>query len=98
MRKTAKDRFSRTLQRISKWCSANRHLPIAEQHVGLARKLRGHDAYFGITGNARALAALRHFVRRIWHKWLNRRAWKAGLSWQRMNALLARFPLPPPRV
>jgi len=98
MRKTAKDRFSRTLQRISKWCSANRHLPIGEQHVGLARKLRGHDAYFGITGNARALAALRHLVRRIWHKWLNRRSWKAGLKWQRMNALLARFPLPPPRV
>jgi group II intron reverse transcriptase/maturase len=98
MRKTAKDRLSRTLQRISKWCSANRHLPIAEQHVGLARKLRGHDAYFGITGNARALAALRHLVRRIWHKWLNRRSRKAGLNWQRMNALLARFPLPPARV
>ena len=49
-RKTAKDRFSRTLKRIAEWCSANRHRPIKEQHVMLARKLRGHYAYFGITG------------------------------------------------
>ena len=41
------------------WCRVNRHLPIKEQHVALARKLRGHDAYYGITGNARALDALR---------------------------------------
>jgi hypothetical protein len=41
-RKTMKDRFSRTLRRISMWCRANRHLPIKEQHTALARKLRHH--------------------------------------------------------
>jgi RNA-directed DNA polymerase len=97
-RKTAKDRFSRTLQRISVWCSRNRHLPISEQHKRLAMKLRGHDAYFGITGNGRALVALRHLVPKIWHKWLKRRSWKSRWNWQRMRQLLEVFPLPPARV
>lgn len=97
-KKTAKDRFSRTLKRISEWCRANRHLPIKQQHAALVRKLRGHDAYFGVTGNARALSALRPLVRRIWHRWLARRSWKSAWTWSRMNTLLARLPLPPARV
>lgn len=97
-KKTAKDRFSRTLKRISEWCSSNRHAPIEEQHKGLTRKLRGHDAYFGITGNARALSALRYHVTRIWNKWLARRSWKGAWTWARMNELLTRLPLPPARV
>ena len=36
-RKTATDRFSRTLKRISEWCRTNRHRPIQEQHAALAR-------------------------------------------------------------
>lgn len=97
-RKTAKDRFSRTLRRIATWCRRNRHLPVREQHTALVRKLQGHDAYFGITGNARALEALRHWVQRIWQKWLNRRSWKARMTWPRMSRLLAVFPMPPARV
>ena len=97
-RKTAKDRFSRTLQRISEWCRANRHEPIKEQHRTLTLKLRGHDAYFGITGNACALSTLRLLVKRIWYKSLTRRSWKSGWTWTRMSTLLAQFPLPPARV
>ena len=97
-RKTAKDRFSRALRRISMWCRVNRHLPIKQQHLALTRKLRGHDAYYGITGNAEALGMLRHWVRRIWRKWLSRRSWKAPLSWARMGRLLEVFPLPAARV
>ncbi len=97
-RKTASDRFSRTLQRISVWCSQNRHLPISEQHRRLSRKLRGHDAYFGITGNRAALSALRDWVRKIWSKWLTRRSWKSRWNWRRMQQLLKLFPLPTARV
>jgi len=97
-RKTSSDRFSRTLHRISLWCRDHRHLPVVEQHQVLVRKLRGHDAYFGITGNARALETLRQLVRRIWRQWLNRRSWKARMTWPRMNVLLATFPLPRARV
>jgi RNA-directed DNA polymerase len=97
-RKTMASRLSRTLKRISMWCRVHRHLPIKEQHAALSRKLRGHDAYYGITGNARALSLLRPLVRSIWQKWLNRRSWKAALTWERMRRLLEVFPLPPARV
>jgi RNA-directed DNA polymerase len=97
-RKTAKDRTSRTLHRISMWCRNHRHLPIREQHTALVRKLRGHDAYYGVTGNARALHVLRHWVVRIWHKWLNRRSWKAKMTWPRMTALLRNLPMPAARA
>lgn len=97
-RKTANDRFSRTLRRISVWCRGNRHLPIKEQHAKLGRKLRGHDAYYGITGNAQALAVLRYEVCRIWRKWLDRRSWKTGMTWPRVQRVLEAFPLPPARV
>ena len=55
-RKTAKDRFTRALREIGRWCRAHRHWPVAAQQAALSRKLRGHYAYYGITGNGRALA------------------------------------------
>jgi group II intron reverse transcriptase/maturase len=97
-KKTAKDRFARTLCRISEWCRANRHEPIKDQHAALARKLRGHDAYFGVTGNGRALVKLRHCARRVWQQWLSRRSWASPKTWEHMNRILEAFPLPPARV
>lgn len=97
-RKTASSRFSRALHRIATWCRVNRHLPIIEQHGALSAKLRGHDAYYGITGNHRMLHLLRRQVARTWRKWLSRRSRKAGLTWVKMSALLRRHPLPAARV
>jgi RNA-directed DNA polymerase len=93
-RKTARSRFSRTLRHINKWCRANLHLPVRQQHAALCRKLRGHDAYYGITPNFAALASLRYWVERIWRKWLSRRSRDSRLSWEKMRKLLKVFPLP----
>ena len=97
--KTAASRYRRALKTIAQWCRRHRHQPIAEQHRTLGQKLRGHFAYYGITGNARALQRFRDFVARIWRRWLSRRTSSRGiLSWSRFRALLQRFPLPPPVV
>jgi RNA-directed DNA polymerase len=97
-RKTAASRFSRVIKKISQWCRLHRHRPIAEQHQLLSQKLRGHDAYYGITGNSRMLQRLRWVVRRIWKKWLARRCRAGRLRWDHFARLEQRFPLPPPRV
>ena len=97
-RSTAKDRFSRTLHRITEWCRTHRHDDVRAQHRALVSKLRGHYAYFGITPNSAALARLLYEVRRIWRKWLSRRSQRSYLNWQQMQALLDRFPLPQPRI
>jgi len=97
-RQTSASRFSRAVKKIAEWCRRNRHQPVSEQHEALSRKLRGHDGYYGITGNSRALSNLRHVVTRIWRKWLSRRSWAGALSWDRFKRLGEHFALPPPRV
>jgi len=96
MLKTAKNRFTRAVRQIADWCRSNRHRPVAEQHRSLTQKLVGHFAYFGVVGNLAALLRLRHEVYGVWRAWLNRRSQRARVTWQRMRALHARYPLPSP--
>ena len=96
--KTAADRFRRTLKRIADWCQRYRHEPVAEQWTALRRKLLGHFAYFGITGNFKALRNLRYRVIAVWRKWLSRRSQRAWISWDVMMRLLTRYPLPEPHI
>lgn len=93
-RKTSPSRFGRALRRIAGWCRSNRHEPLAAQHRALVRKLQGHYAYYGITGNADALDRFRYEVTGIWYKWLARRS-RRRMSWERFFELLQRFRLPP---
>ncbi len=98
-RKTAHERLNRGLKRIAEWCRRNRHRPIAEQHKELCQKLRGHYAYYGITGNDLWMQRFRHGVKRAWQKWLHRRSRSStDMPWDRFNRLLERYRLPPPRV
>lgn len=98
MRKTAGKRLSRAVRSIAEWCRRNRHLPVWQQHQTLSQKVRGHYAYYGITNNARALEGFLHTVRRVWHKWLNRRNRQREMTWDQFNRLLERYPLPPVRI
>ena len=97
-RKTARDRLSRSLRRINEWCRRHRHRPLADQQRRLNQMLRGHDNYFGITGNSRALAVFHGRVERIWHKWLLRRSHRTRRGWAWIKALSKRLPLLPPRI
>lgn len=96
--KTAKSRFARTLRNIDSWLRKHQHDPIRQQHHALTQKLRGHDAYFGVTGNFPALARLRLEVERLWQRWLSKRSRKGYVTWPRMQELLRAFPLPPARI
>ncbi len=96
--KTAKANFGRALREIGRWCRVHRHWSVADQQAALSRKLQGHYAYYGITGNARALARFLYEVRRLWRKWLDRRSYHARMTWQKFVRLTASYPLPPPRV
>jgi group II intron reverse transcriptase/maturase len=95
---TAKDRYARALKAVTKWCRKNRHRPMAEQHARLSAMMRGHYAYYGISGNSRRLRWFAHQVARIWKKWLSRRGRHGRFLWSRLNAILKRRPLPPARI
>lgn len=95
-RKTAANRFSAAIKRIGKWCREARPMRIPEQHRLLTAKLRGHFAYYGITGNSAALARFRHEVERLWMSWLSRRSWRTSKTWDRFKEIIQRHPLPKP--
>ncbi len=91
---TAKGRFARALKSVHQWCKRYRHLPVKAQQDYLARVIRGHCAYYGLTGNGKRLEWFRYQCVRIWRKWLARRSRLRRLNWDRMNVLLKRYPLP----
>jgi group II intron reverse transcriptase/maturase len=97
-RKTASGRLSRAMRSVAQWCRLNRHRPIVEQQQALSQKLRGHFAYYGITGNGHALSAFRTAVERCWREWLSRRNRERGATWDVFTRLLGRYPLPAARV
>ncbi len=97
-RRTARDRLTRSLRAINRWIRWHRHLPLAVQQATLSRKLRGHYAYYGITGNAERLGYFHPAVIRLWRKWLARRSQRGRVlwCWERFKRLLDRYPLPRP--
>jgi RNA-directed DNA polymerase len=92
-RKTASSRFSRSIRRIAEWCRWHRHEPLHVQHRSLVRKLKGHYAFYGITGNADALQRFWYATIGVWYRWLSRRS-RRRMSWQRFIQVTARYPLP----
>jgi group II intron reverse transcriptase/maturase len=92
---TAKGRFARSVAAVTDWCRRNRHKPMGEQHARLSAMMRGHFAYYGITGNSRRLNWYARQVRRTWRKWLSRRGSKGAFRWSRLSEILKRHPLPP---
>ena len=96
--KTATDRFSRAVRSIDSWCQANRHLSLRGQQQKLNEKLRGHYAYYGVTGNSGALSRFLHEVECRWRKWLYRRNRLRSLNWNLFRRLLQRYPLAPVRT
>jgi hypothetical protein len=83
---------------IAQWCRVNRHLPVGEQQRVLSQKVRGHFAYYGVTGNSTALSRFRTAVECCWRKWLSRRNRKRGTTWDAFARLLRSYPLPAVRV
>ena len=91
--KTAADRFSRSVRSMDQWCRDNRHISLSQQQQKLNEKLRGHYAYYGVTGNSGALSRFLWEVQRRWRKWLYRRSRTRSMTWARFRRLLQRYPL-----
>jgi len=98
MCKTRRARLRRSIQAVADWCRRYRHLPVKAQHAALTRRLQGHFNYFGISGNFRCLLLFVEETRALWYKWLRRRSQQAHLTWEKFCQMLARLPLPRPRI
>lgn len=95
---TAKKRYARALAVVTEWCRKNRHKSVRAQHAHLSVVMRGHYAYYGMSGNYRRLSWYAMSVARIWRKWLSRRDRQGSMYWRRFAELLRRHPLPAARI
>src|SRR5215471_2193748 len=96
-RKTSKKRLRRALKAVKEWLRKARDLcKLPDLWQTLARKMRGHFNYFGVSDNSRALAQFREAVRQLAFKWLNRRSQRRSFTWESLARYEARHPLPRP--
>lgn len=95
---TMATRLRTAIKAVTEWCRNRRHDEVQEQHRGLVRRLQGHINYFGVSGNGKQLERLLRSAKYAWKKWLGRRDGRTKMSWQRMDAIFKRFPLPKPQV
>jgi RNA-directed DNA polymerase len=85
------------MKRLAAWCRKSRHAPLRWQHTKLSQSLRGHDNYYGVTGNYKALAKLRWWVMRTWWKWLRRRS-RGAPRFESVTHFAQLYRLPAPRM
>jgi len=96
--KTSKARLNRSLKAISIWCRQNRHRKIKDQSEDLAKKLKGHYQYYGVSFNYRALSKFYFQVCRRWKYWLTRRSERKHLNWESFRRKTKQVALPQPRI
>jgi group II intron reverse transcriptase/maturase len=97
-RVTARKKFSAKLKIFKEWLKEARTLKTKELWETAKAKLRGHYNYYGVTDNLRGIARFGEEVKKLLFKWLNRRGKRGCLNWQKFNEMLARYPLPKPRI
>ena len=97
-RKTISKRLTAKLKAYKVWLKKNRALPTPDIIQKTVSKLRGHYGYYGVTDNSRGISTYFYEVRGMLYKWLNRRGKKGCCSWEKFAKLLARYPLPTPRI
>lgn len=98
LRRTSRKKRVMKLAALEQEIRRRRHAPVVDQYRWLCSVLRGHYAYYGVSGNFRALASVRNRLRRAWHRALQRRSQRARWNQQKHDAFDARFPLPKARI
>ena len=97
-RGTSRKKFRAKLRGLKEWLKASRTLPTPVLMKFVVAKLRGHYAYYGVTDNSAGIARFAHEARKLLFKWLNRRGKRGCMSWEKFKLLLAKYPLPAPRI
>ena len=98
-RKTQRKKMSTALKGMNIWLKRVRNMiPLKVWWRIFTRKLRGHYAYFGVSGNFRSLRRVQWHAERLLFKWVNGRSQKKSMSWEQFQQYLLLNPLPRPKI
>ena len=98
-RQTSGKRLARACKKLKLWLKKVRStMPMKAFWPTLAAKLRGHYQYYGVSGNSRMIGTFDYVVKRMLHKWLNRRSQKKSCNWRGFTVMLRHYNIPQPRI
>lgn len=96
--RTSKKKMQTKKKSVKEWLKQNMHGKPSDTIELLNKKLKGHYAYYGISGNYQGLLNFYRFIRLALYKILIRRSQRAYLSWSRYLKLLQKHPIATPKI
>ena len=96
--RTSKKKLKAKKQAVKEWLKMNIHGKPSDTIELLNKKLIGHYAYYGISGNYQSLLNFYRFIVSAFYKALTRRSQRAYLSWRRYQSLLRKHPIVQPKL
>lgn len=96
--RTSKKKLKAKKQAVKEWLKMNIHGKPSNTIGLLNKKLIGHYAYYGISGNYQSLLNFYRFIVSAFYKALTRRSQRAYLSWRRYQSLLRKHPIVQPKL
>jgi len=98
MHKTSKKKLKAKKESVKAWLRENMHKKAADTIEKLNRKIAGHYAYYGISGNYQSLLKFYKFVVVAFYKSLTRRSQRQWITPKRYKMLLENFPIMKPKL
>ena len=95
---TSKKKLKAKKQSIKAWFKENMHKKASDTIEKLNRKIVGHYAYYGISGNSQSLVNFYTFVLDAFYKALTRRSQRQWITPKRYRMLLEHFPIIKPKI
>ena len=97
-RRTSRKKRTASLKKLREEIRRGRHRPVKEQHHWLSQVLMGHNAYYGVPTNEKALRMFQRAVRYAWYQALQRRSQRADWTAEQKSRFDHYWPLPRPRI
>jgi len=98
LRRTSRKKRTAKMAELKPELWRRMHWCIRDQWQWLCGVLRGHYDYYAVPTNFRALRTFYHWLRRAWHRSLQRRSQKARITRAKLDRIDQRYPLPTPRI
>lgn len=96
--RTSKSKLKQKKQAVKTWLKENMHGRPSDVIKRLNKKLVGHYAYYGISGNFNSLRNFYKYIVNRFYWTLLRRSQKVWLTWDRFNRLIEKFPIKEPKI
>jgi RNA-directed DNA polymerase len=98
MRRTSRKKRAAKMTALREAMRQRMHEPLKKQHQWLCSVIRGHDNYYGVPTNHRALASFHRDVQLSWYRQLKRRDQRSPWPVSKLKHFDLRYALPPARV